>query len=603
MSLFPEAVGLRLGAATLPGLRSLRFSTHRPRPALIAATMVAALALTVIVIAPLQVTGTIVDLEGRPVRGATAELLVNGEPRATAVTDSRGRFSLDNVRRIDAYRMVATAPGYAPVELGTAPATYVMHRLPRIQGRLVDDVGDPVAGTLTLVRPGQSTVWTVPTDSDGFFSTDRGLEPGHYLVTVSAPKHDGMTEAVHLEEDHVVQLSASVKRQLGTLVLATDPPGLQPMLDGKPISGCTTPCTTGIPIGHHVLTIDSDLYVPWRAETSVKKGDRTSLNATLERKKGTLSITAPSPPDADLEVDGARQPSSPWQGLVPTGDRAVSYRSAAYWPATANAHVDWNQTTAITLNPSPVVPGDHDGFVAGLKAYLAAQGGQYSVFIQDINTGAEVGINEDTLLEAASVIKIPVALYVYQQSEAGKLNLDDQVELKSNDFMGGTGTLYGRAKAGDKYSYKDLVALLIQQSDNTAWQALNHALDAKNVDAYAGTIGAPDCDQWVDSCNGREIGAVLNSLARGKLLNGDDTQTILHLLETTVFNDRINYYLRGTLVAHKVGMDGGVINDAGVVFFNGDPVVISVFTTTDNADKGVQVIRDISRAAAHYFNH
>jgi beta-lactamase class A len=75
----------------------------------------------------------------------------------------------------------------------------------------------------------------------------------------------------------------------------------------------------------------------------------------------------------------------------------------------------------------------------------------------------------------------------------------------------------------------------------------------------------------------------------------------MHLLETTAFNDRINYYLGGFTIAHKVGMDGGVMNDAGVVYA-GRPFVISMFTDTNNPDQGVQAIRDVARAAARLYS-
>jgi hypothetical protein len=96
---------------------------------------------------------------------------------------------------------------------------------------------------------------------------------------------------------------------------------------------------------------------------------------------------------------------------------------------------------------------------------------------------------------------------------------------------------------------------------------------------------------------------MLSQLARGRLLSTGSTQLLMGLLETTVFNDRINYYLQGVTVAHKVGMDGGVINDCGVAFLPGDPLTICIFTTTDNPSLGVQVIRDVTRAAVHYYGH
>jgi hypothetical protein len=45
----------------------------------------------------------------------------------------------------------------------------------------------------------------------------------------------------------------------------------------------------------------------------------------------------------------------------------------------------------------------------------------------------------------------------------------------------------------------------------------------------------------------------------------------------------------------------GVANDCGVVFHAGDPFVVCVFTTSADPDNGVQMIRDIARAAARLY--
>ena len=106
-----------------------------------------------------------------------------------------------------------------------------------------------------------------------------------------------------------------------------------------------------------------------------------------------------------------------------------------------------------------------------------------------------------------------------------------------------------------------------------------------------------------DGCTTRQAGSLFVQLALGRLLSAGSTQLLLGLLESTVFNDRINYYLPGVKVAHKVGMDGGVINDCGIVYAPGSAFVVCVFTATGDPSTGVQAIRDITRAAYHYLGH
>src|SRR5207253_8434905 len=119
-----------------------------------------------------------------------------------------------------------------------------------------------------------------------------------------------------------------------------------------------------------------------------------------------------------------------------------------------------------------------------------------------------------------------------------------------------------------RYSYQQLLTLLIQQSDNTAWQALQRVLDNARIDAYAASLGAGDCRQATDGCSARSAGRLMAQLSRGRILGAASTRMLLDLLQTTAFNDRIPFYLGGAPVAHKVGMDpgNGVANDCGVIF-------------------------------------
>jgi hypothetical protein len=59
----------------------------------------------------------------------------------------------------------------------------------------------------------------------------------------------------------------------------------------------------------------------------------------------------------------------------------------------------------------------------------------------------------------------------------------------------------------------------------------------------------------------------------------------------------------GVTIAHKVGMDGSVWNDCGVVLQLTRPFAICVFTAVADPTQGIQVIRDVARAAAWHYAH
>ena len=553
---------------------------------------------------PVSYGGRVLDVAGRPVVGARVELYSGPRVDGAARVGGSGSWLLTAGHRADGHQLLFSADGFLPLQVEEPPRVLVLHRSPVLKGIVVDETGGPVGqAVVVLSQPGRLTEWSWETTADGTFDLGPALRPGSYELTVSSLDHNAFHSAVRLTADSVSTISPVLARELGRVHLTSTPAGLQPLLDGQPLAGCVTPCEVSLVAGHHVISFDTDLFVPWRTELDIANRQQLPVNVTLERKTGTLSVSGPA--GGDLVVDGQDMGGPTWSGRVPTGPHVVSYRTSGYWPEVSRVNVGWNQASTLALGASlTAIKGqDQAGFLAGLQAYLRSlgEGGQWGVYLEDLKSGEGFGWGQDNLLEAASDIKVPVALYLLHQIEAGGVQLTDEVTLQAADFMGGTGTLQGSANPGDKYKYWDLLNLLIQVSDNTAWRALQRALGADAIDAYAASIGAPDCHQVDDNCTAHEAGLMLSQLDRGKLLNSGDTSFLLTLLENTIYNERIPYYLGGITVAHKTGSDGSVCNDVGIVLLNGHPFILSMFTWTDDYTTGLQAIRDVARAAVDYF--
>jgi len=490
------------------------------------------------------------------------------------------------------------ADRFQPAE--TQGGEVVLHRWPRLMGVVVDEVGDPVsAADLTIAAQGRS--WRASADSDGRFALFLPISGGSVKATVGALDHESWSGSAVLQLDRAATLAPKLARQLGTLTIITDPAGVSPLIDTRHLDSCTaTPCQVSLPVGYHTVSVDDPIFVPWLASARLAKDGAVKVATTLVRRLGRLKVNVPG--SGELGLDGSQIGTGAFNADVVTGQHTLTYRSAATWPYRAAVEVQWQQATEVTLAPHPVPPGDSATFLAELQAYLSATGGSFGVYLEQLSSGRTIAVGQDTSMEAASVIKLPVSVYLLQQVDAGQVKLSDKVKLEPKDFMGGTGILYGSAKAGDEITYQDLLADLIRQSDNTAWQALQRVLDPAKIDSFAAAQGAPDCHQLSDQCTARQAGQLLSKLARGGLLSVDSTNRLLQLLETTVFNDRINYYLSGVSIAHKIGIDGNVINDCGIVYSSTGAFTICVFTRTADQPTGIQAIRDIARAAYRYYS-
>jgi hypothetical protein len=554
-------------------------------------------------VTPVPSTGQLVDAAGHPVAGAAisaANTLIS--PAASALSNTQGRYVLGSRRwPYVAPQLTVLAAGFVPAR--TEGGRLVLHRWPRLTGRAVDDVGSPVPGAVITVARAGAVLTAVMTDLDGRFAVALPAT-GSFTTTGVSDEHDDAAQVVPLALDQAAAIVLTLPRQFGVLHIESSPAGVAPQVDGATPPDCAaTPCEVRVEAGAHTVAFGGDLFVPWESDVQVDKGATVAVTAPLVRKTGTLNVTAPSA--GELTLDGQDVTGGKWSGLLPTGQHTVGFRSDGTWPYSLQVTVTWNQSTQPALAPAAVSgAADAAGFTNALRSYLSSQGGgSYGVYLEELGSGATIGVGDTTDLEAASVIKVPEAIYLLREVDAGQVKLDDMVTLQAGDFMGGTGSLYGTANPGDQFSYRQLLTLLIQQSDNTAWLALRRVLGDGNINGYAASIGAGDCDQVSDMCSSRSAGHMLAQLARGKLVSGSSTQMLLGLLETTIFNDRINWYLPNVTIAHKVGMDTAVRNDCGVVFLSRDPIAICVFTTVNDVDQGTQVIRDIARAAAWHYSH
>src|SRR4029077_9349146 len=123
-------------------------------------------------------------------------------------------------------------------------------------------------------------------------------------------------------------------------------------------------------------------------------------SAQLERKKGVLVVTAPAAADAVLLVDGNQVASTGWSGALASDRHTVEFRSSDHWPWVGSVDVQWQQQSQVAVAATAIVPGDQAVFGAGLTAYLSSLGGQYGVWLEDLNSGRQIAYHGTDDMEA-----------------------------------------------------------------------------------------------------------------------------------------------------------------------------------------------------------
>ena len=106
--------------------------------------------------------------------------------------------------------------------------------------------------------------------------------------------------------------------------------------------------------------------------------------------------------------------------------------------------------------------------------------GNAGFYYEDLTTGETAEYNGDMMMNAASVIKVPVMVELFRQIEAGLLKADELVEVRDADRVPICGVLT-LMHTGLQVTLLDLCYLMITISDNMATNLLNERLGIANI--------------------------------------------------------------------------------------------------------------------------
>lgn len=247
--------------------------------------------------------------------------------------------------------------------------------------------------------------------------------------------------------------------------------------------------------------------------------------------------------------------------------------------------------------------------------------------IWHIESGEKVAVNGQEPFPMASTFKIPIIATAFQQIKAGKINLDERVELKDEDKSMGSGIL-PFFEAGVSPTIRDLLTLMIIISDNTATDMTVDLLGgAAVIEGYMHELGLTDIyfkmnckdllrglfppevqdmpleelGEWLaendvirdgiafsrgsdnDVSTANAMNTLLHMIYQGEIVEGELRDELLDIMFKQQFNVRLSRFLpMNTKFAHKTGTIGGIRNDSGILYVSDAcHVIMTLFTNWD----------------------
>ena len=305
-------------------------------------------------------------------------------------------------------------------------------------------------------------------------------------------------------------------------------------------------------------------------------------------------------------------------------------------PGLSSAGGSASSASAPVESSGTATAGDASGLASRVAARLDALPARTSLYARHLPSGREIAVRADEPMNALSVIKIPVMVLAHRDAEAGTLDLDERYPIRLEDLRRGSGLLQTFAP-GLEPTYRDLVTQMIITSDNTATDIMiarvgqdrvnellselgyeqtrlrattgdlfrrvwvmadpaNAALSHREVfergfpsdaEASARTFRFEgDPEEWLGSITAREIAGLLERIHNGEVASRESSDEMIRILERQFYSSRLPRYVRfRASVAHKTGdWPPYAGNDVGILYYEGGPTVIAVFTNQNTGD-------------------
>jgi beta-lactamase class A len=278
--------------------------------------------------------------------------------------------------------------------------------------------------------------------------------------------------------------------------------------------------------------------------------------------------------------------------------------------------VSTGRTESLTVNQpvfAGVVPvGDE---MSALKAQIKQLASKYDdiapgMFFMDMETGNYLDINGERAFPAASTIKFPILLALFQAVDEGRVKLNETLTVRSDLITGGSGNLQYRR--GSKLSVLQTATMMISISDNTATNMIIDRLGGKTpLNQKFSSWGLRKTVirrmlgdfKGLNTTSPADLVRLSALVAKHQLVTESSRQKILDIMNQTQNRKLLPAGLgKGAAIAHKTGTLGRLIGDAGIIEMpNGKLYLAGIFVKRGYWDNRARdFVQEVSRVTYRY---
>lgn len=236
------------------------------------------------------------------------------------------------------------------------------------------------------------------------------------------------------------------------------------------------------------------------------------------------------------------------------------------------------------------------------------------MFFVDLQTGDYLDINGDRAFSAASTIKFPILIALFQEIEAGRIHLDDKLVERADLIVGGSGDLQYKP-AGSKFTVLETATKMMTISDNVATNMIIDRLGGKNfLNKRFSSWGLQQTqinhllvDEYGTNKTSAKDLVKLSALVANNQLINDNSRNLIYKMMGNCHNQSLlpKGLGAGATIYHKTGTLRFVLGDAGIIkTASGKVYLAGIIVKRPNHDESaIRFIREVSRLAYNYFEH
>lgn len=228
------------------------------------------------------------------------------------------------------------------------------------------------------------------------------------------------------------------------------------------------------------------------------------------------------------------------------------------------------------------------------------------IFAWEYDTGNYIGINEDKIYPAASIIKIPVLVQMFKSIEENRFTIYDEMELTDYYKASGSGDLQYK-RSGMKLTMDELANEMITVSDNSATNmimAKTGSMESVNAGLRDWGLSSTKVNNWLPDLDGTntttamDMSKILYNLDNPGFLNVNSREYIIGYMSHVKNNRLIQSGIDPkALFIHKTGDIGKMLGDAGIIYApNGKRYIITILANRPyNHPDGREFIQQASK--------